>query len=155
MKMIRKNQIGFLFVLFILVSGCAPQFQVKPAKENAWYDKMQLSALHTDHLSYHTSIFLHDYLLQDDYQKNPLQTLTDFDRSIGENLSRDNLLSLMGRDKTPTFRWKLQHRYCKMPPWVNIDMVRIRSLRSICMWCGSQNIENPCWKEKRHTGYGN
>lgn len=94
MKMIRKNQIGFLFVLFILVSGCAPQFQVKPAKENAWYDKMQLSALHTDHLSYHTSIFLHDYLLQDDYQKNPLQTLTDFDRSIGENLSRDNLFAM-------------------------------------------------------------
>ena len=100
MKIFAKKQIlsNFLvlsiFLYLLLLLGCAPQYRIKHAKENAWYDMMHMNVSNSKQLSYYTTFFLHDYLLEESYKKDPLQTLINFDRSICENLERDNLFSM-------------------------------------------------------------
>lgn len=83
-----------LFVMLWIFSGCAPQYQVMRAQENLWHDMMHESALHTSQLSYYTKWFLYNYQLRDDFKKNPILTLIELDRTLCENLLRDNLFSM-------------------------------------------------------------
>lgn len=83
-----------LFLLLFCCAGCAPKYKIRQDRNESWYDMMHKSALHTKQISYHSSLFLHRYLLEDRYKRNPIQTLTEFDREICTNLERDNLFAM-------------------------------------------------------------